>query len=136
MATAPFSSSLNTKLKIQALADKVPISIAVLPIWIAVGFIVMEYSNSKAILEAITYFVATLIVACPCALGLALPMVLVVAGGIAARNGAIIKSAETTQRPLKAADIIFDKTGTIPQNDLLFTKKNYLMGRRRGLHPI
>ena len=125
----------NAKPRIQDLADKVAgwfvpvvstIAIIVLVIWIAVGMEVLDYGTSKAVLEAVTYFVATLAVACPCALGLAVPMVLVAAGGIAARGGIIIKSAETTERARKATDIIFDKTGTITEGDLVVVGEEYL----------
>ena len=125
----------NSKPKIQDLADKVAgwfvpvvstISLIVLGTWIAVGLKVLDYTTSKAVLEAITYFVATLAVACPCALGLAVPMVLVVAGGIAARGGVIIKSAETTERARKATDVIFDKTGTITESELAVVEEKYI----------
>ena len=125
----------NSKPKIQDLADKVAgwfvpvvstISIIVLAAWIAIGIEVLDYGTSKSVLDAVTYFVATLAVACPCALGLAVPMVLVVAGGIAARGGVIIKTAETTERARKATDVIFDKTGTITESELVVGEQQFL----------
>ncbi|KAG9256250.1 E1-E2 ATPase-domain-containing protein [Emericellopsis atlantica] len=117
----------NSKPKLQDLANKVAswfvpimaaIAVLVLVIWLAVGLRVLEYSAGRSIGTAITYTVATLAVACPCALGLAVPMVIVVAGGIAAKGGVIIKSAETTERARKITDVVFDKTGTITEDDL------------------
>ncbi|KAJ4325907.1 hypothetical protein N0V84_003293 [Fusarium piperis] len=117
----------NSKPKIQDLANKVAswfvptmavVAAITLVIWVAVGIEVRDYSGGKTIGNAITYAVATLAVACPCALGLAVPMVLVVAGGIAARGGVIIKSAETTERARKTTDVVFDKTGTITEGEL------------------
>ncbi|KAJ6442300.1 cation transport ATPase [Purpureocillium lavendulum] len=117
----------NSKPRIQDIADRVAswfvpvvtsVAIIVVVVWIAVGLKVRSYNTGKAISNAITYAVATLAVSCPCALGLAVPMVLVVAGGIAARNGVIIKSAECTERSRKVTDIVFDKTGTITEGDL------------------
>lgn len=73
-----FDRAANTKPETQDLADKVAswfvpavssIAIAVLVIWIVVTFKVMDYSASKAVLEAITYFVTTLTVACLWLLG-------------------------------------------------------------------
>ncbi|DAA75733.1 TPA_exp: putative Copper-transporting ATPase [Trichophyton benhamiae CBS 112371] len=71
-----------------------------------------------AIGTAITYTIAVFAVSCPCAVGLAVPMVLVVAGGIAARAGVIIKSAESTERAHRVTDVVLDKTGTITTADL------------------
>lgn len=53
-------------------------------------------------------------------------MVLMVAGGIAARGGVIIKSAETTERARKATDIVFDKTSTITEGNLIVVEEKYL----------
>ncbi|KAI8711906.1 HMA domain-containing protein [Fusarium sp. LHS14.1] len=117
----------NSKPKLQDLANKVAswfvptmaiVAAITLVIWVAVGIEVRGYSGGKTIGNAITYAVATLAVACPCALGLAVPMVLVVAGGIAARGGVVIKSAETTERARKTTDVVFDKTGTITESEL------------------
>lgn len=131
------NEAANSKPQIQNLADKVAgwfvpvvstVSLVVLGTWIAVGLKVSDYKPSEAVLEAITYFVATLAVACPCALGLAVPMVLVVAGGIAARGGVIIKSAETVERARKATDVVFDKTGTITESELAMVEEKYIAG--------
>lgn len=117
----------NSKPKLQDVADRVAswfvpivtsIAVVIVIVWLVVGLKVRNYNTGKAISNAITYAVATLAISCPCALGLAVPMVLVVAGGIAARGGVIIKSAECTERARKVTDIVFDKTGTITEGDL------------------
>ncbi|VUC37312.1 unnamed protein product [Clonostachys rosea] len=127
----------NSKPKIQDLANKIAgwfvpavssIAVIVLAVWLGIGVKLFYHTPGEAVLEAVTYFVATLAVACPCALGLAVPMVLVVAGGIAARGGVVIKSAETTERARKATDIIFDKTGTITECELEVVEERYLAG--------
>ncbi|UNI22330.1 hypothetical protein JDV02_008228 [Purpureocillium takamizusanense] len=114
----------NSKPRIQDVADRVAgwfvpvvtsVALIVIVVWLVVGLKVRDYNAGKAISNAITYAVATLAVSCPCALGLAVPMVLVVAGGIAARNGVIIKSAECTEQSRKVTDVVFDKTGTITE---------------------
>ncbi|CAI6088233.1 unnamed protein product [Clonostachys chloroleuca] len=129
----------NSKPKLQDLADKVAgwfvpvmaiVALLVFVIWIACGLGVLRYSSGKAVGNAVAYAVATLAVACPCALGLAVPMVLVVAGGIAAKGGVIIKSAETTERARKVTDVVFDKTGTITEGDLTVVKEVVLSGDR------
>ncbi|RDA94995.1 hypothetical protein CP533_0147 [Ophiocordyceps camponoti-saundersi (nom. inval.)] len=113
--------------KIQETADRVAswfvpvvsaIAVVVVIGWIVVGLHVHGWSGGESVANAMTYAVATLAVSCPCALGLAVPMVLVVAGGIAARNGVIIKSAGCTERSRKVTDVVLDKTGTITEPGL------------------
>ncbi|CAI4212174.1 unnamed protein product [Parascedosporium putredinis] len=115
------------KPKIQDLADRVAgwfvpavaiVALAVTVIWIVVGLKVRNQPASKAVSDAVTYAIAVLAVSCPCALGLAVPMVLVVAGGIAARGGVIIKSAECTATARRITDVVFDKTGTLTDGKL------------------
>ncbi|KAF7557596.1 hypothetical protein G7Z17_g529 [Cylindrodendrum hubeiense] len=127
----------NSKPEIQDLANKVAgwfvpvmavVAILVFIIWIPAGIKILGYSTEKGIGNAITYAVATLAVACPCALGLAVPMVLVVAGGIAARGGVIIKSADTTEGARKTTDVVFDKTGTITEVELAVVEQVHLQG--------
>ncbi|TVY74304.1 P-type cation-transporting ATPase [Fusarium oxysporum f. sp. cubense] len=127
----------KSKPEIQDLANKVAgwfvpamatVAVLVLVIWIACGMEVLNYDAGKSVGNAITYAVATLAVACPCALGLAVPMVLVVAGGIAARGGVIIKSADTTEGVRKTTDVVFDKTGTITEAELAVTEQVNLNG--------
>ena len=117
----------NSKPRLQDAADRVAswfvpivttVAVIVIIVWVVVGIKVRKYNGGQAFSNAITYAVATLAVSCPCALGLAVPMVLVVAGGVAARSGVIIKSAECTERARKVTDVVFDKTGTITETDL------------------
>lgn len=114
-----------TKPHVQDLADKiagyfvpvvVTISVVVTIIWLVVDLKVRKQSTGAAIGNAITYGVAVLAVSCPCALGLAVPMVLVIAGGVSARQGVIIKTATATESACKVTDVVFDKTGTLTEN--------------------
>lgn len=113
--------------RIQSLADRVAgyfvpivsgIALFVFIVWIVVSARVRRESGGDATAHAITYAIAVLAISCPCGLGLAVPMVLVIAGGIAARGGVIIKSAESTERARKVTDVLFDKTGTLTEMDL------------------
>ncbi|WYZ46312.1 hypothetical protein EsH8_IX_000537 [Colletotrichum jinshuiense] len=126
----------NLKPRIQDVADRVAswfvpavtsVAVIVTIVWIVVGIKVRDESAGKAISDAITYAVAVLAVSCPCALGLAVPMVLVVTGGIAARGGVIIKSAECTERARKVTDVVLDKTGTITEGDLDVLEEEFLV---------
>ncbi|TWU74220.1 hypothetical protein ED733_003305 [Metarhizium rileyi] len=146
----------NSKPKLQDYADRVAswfvpavalVALIVVIVWLVVGFKVRNYRAGKSISNAITYAVATLAVSCPCALGLAVPMVLVIAGGIAARSGVIIKSARSIERARKVTDVVFDKTGTITEENLdvreqvLFTNEAEAMSISKALvadnrHPV
>ncbi|KAH7165205.1 E1-E2 ATPase-domain-containing protein [Dactylonectria macrodidyma] len=147
----------NSKPELQDLANKIAswfvpamavVAILVFVIWIPAGIKALDYSTGKGVGNAITYAVATLAVACPCALGLAVPMVLVVAGGIAARGGVIIKSADTTEGARKTTDVVFDKTGTITEDELAVAEQVNLSGSEEentalakslvagGKHPV
>lgn len=117
----------STKPRVQDLADKiagyfipvvVSISIIVTIIWVVVELRLRNQSAGPAVGNAITYGIAVLAISCPCALGLAVPMVLVIAGGVAARLGIIIKTADVVERGFRCTDVIFDKTGTLTENTL------------------
>ncbi|MBT5268555.1 MAG: copper-translocating P-type ATPase [Candidatus Marinimicrobia bacterium] len=104
------------KPKIQKLVDKIAsifvpvvLSLAVLSgiTWFALGF---------GLTFAINVMISVLIIACPCALGLATPTALVVGSGIAAKGGILIKSADAFQLLSKVDMMVFDKTGTITES--------------------
>jgi len=97
------------------------LSIVVFRIWLAVGIAVSQQTGSEAAITALTYAIATLIVSCPCALGLAVPMVLVIAGGVAANHGFIFTTAESIEVARKVNHVVFDKTGTLTQGNLTVT---------------
>lgn len=73
-----------------------------------------------------TYAISALIVSCPCAIGLAVLMVVVIAGGVAAKHGLIFKSAETIEIARNISHVIFDKTGTLKQGKLTVAAEEYV----------
>lgn len=128
-------TALGVKPKIQDLADRVaswfvPAVVAtaliVFAVWIGIALEVRRTSTGGAIGTAITYAIAVLAVSCPCALGLAVPMVLVIAGGVAARSGVVIKAADATERGYKVTDVVFDKTGTLTSGILSVVREEIL----------
>jgi heavy metal translocating P-type ATPase len=111
-----------SKPRIQDIADRVAsffvpvvvgLTIVTFIIWVAIGLAVRKQSGSDAVIEAVTYAITVLIVSCPCAIGLAVPMVIVIATGVAARHGVIFKTAASIEVAYKTTDIILDKTGTL-----------------------
>lgn len=124
-------NALAAKPRIQDLADKVAswfipavvgIAIVVFAIWIGVALEIRNDDAGGAVGTAITYAIAVLAISCPCALGLAVPVVLVIAGGVSARAGVIIKASDALERSFKATDIVFDKTGTLTTGKLSVVK--------------
>jgi Cu+-exporting ATPase len=104
-----------TKPPIQRLVDKVAavfvpvvISIAMLTF---VGWMLVGATWSEAVIHAAT----VLVIACPCALGLATPTALMVGTGAAARAGILIRDAEALERAHGVGVVVFDKTGTLTQ---------------------
>ncbi|TKA80278.1 hypothetical protein B0A55_03042 [Friedmanniomyces simplex] len=87
-------------------------------VWIAVGISVRHQGAGTSVVNAITYGVSVLIVSCPCAIGLCVPMVIVVGGGAAAKHGIIIKSATAYENARKVSHVVFDKTGTLTEGKL------------------
>ena len=122
-----------SKPKLQDLADQVAsyfvpvvlvLTIMTFAIWIAIGMTVRGYDESEAAIQAITYAITVLIVSCPCAIGLAVPMVIVISSGIAAERGIIFKSADAIEVAHKTSHVVFDKTGTLTQGKLSVVTKN------------
>jgi Cu2+-exporting ATPase/Cu+-exporting ATPase len=110
----------GSKAPIQALADKissvfVPIVlvIAVLTfiLWLAIGTSTLGFST--ALSYGIFSFVGVLVIACPCALGLATPTAIIVGVGKGAEHGILVRNAEALEKLSHVDTVVFDKTGTI-----------------------
>ncbi len=119
----------ESKAPIQALADKissifVPIvlilAIIAVIAWLYFGIPTLGFSTALSF--ALTSFVGMLIIACPCALGLATPTAIIVGVGKGAREGILIKDAATLEALHTADVVVVDKTGTITEGKPRFTK--------------
>jgi P-type Cu+ transporter len=109
----------GSKAPIQNLADKVAsVFVPVVVVIAMVTFAVWLFLKPDDISIALMNFVAVLIIACPCALGLATPTALIVGMGKAAQNGILFKNGESLEELKNANTIIFDKTGTITEGKL------------------
>ena len=105
--------SLASKPPIQKLADKVASVFVPIVISIATLSFIVWYLLGYGFTFALMNFIATLIVACPCALGLATPTAIVVAAGKSAEMGILIKNGTSLEVANKVNLVVFDKTGTI-----------------------
>ena len=104
----------GSKAPIQKLADKIAgIFVPAIILIAIVTFIGWLFFSSGDLSTALINFVAVLIIACPCALGLATPTAIIVGTGKGAQKGILIKNAESLELAHKIDTIIFDKTGTI-----------------------
>jgi len=105
----------GSKAPIQRLADVIASYFVPIVIGIAtITFIVWYFTGPyPALTYAVLNFVAVLIVACPCAMGLATPTAIVVGIGKGAEHGILIRSAETLERSHKIGAVLLDKTGTL-----------------------
>ncbi len=112
----------STKAPIERIADIVSgyfvPTIMIISVLTLLGYLLLGYG----IEESITSFVTVLVVACPCALGLATPLAIVVSEGVCAKNGILVKSSEVLENASKVDTIVFDKTGTLTYGNLKISK--------------
>ncbi|GAB4293112.1 MAG: heavy metal translocating P-type ATPase [Ignavibacteriaceae bacterium] len=125
----------GSKAPIQALADKVASVFVPAVILIALGTFLywLFITGDNSFQTALINFVAVLIIACPCALGLATPTAIMVATGKGAQNGILIKDGETLELAHKITTVLFDKTGTLTEGKPKVTQVISLNGSRDDL---
>ncbi len=111
----------GSKAPIQNLVDRIAAVFVPTVIGIASVTFLIWYFALGSFTPAVINFVAVMIVACPCALGLATPTAIIVGTGIGALNGILIKNANILEKLRKTNVIVFDKTGTITTGKLNVT---------------
>ena len=112
----------NTKAPIARIADKVSGIFVPIVIILAVITFIIHLILGFSFNESIVYFVTVLVCACPCALGLATPLAIVVSEGLCAKNGILVKKSEILENANKIDVIVFDKTGTLTYGNLRISK--------------
>lgn len=113
----------NTKAPIARLADKISGYFVPTIFIISVISFLLNLAVVRNGTQAINALVSVLVVACPCALGLATPLAMVVAIGNCTKNGILVKSSETLEASSKIDTVVFDKTGTLTQGKLAIQDK-------------
>lgn len=139
----------NTKAPIAKVADKVSGYFVPIVILIAIITFIIYLILGQGFESAITTFVTILVVACPCSLGLATPLAIVVSEGLCASNGILIKKSEILENAQKVNTVVFDKTGTLTYGKLKISeiliydkiKKDELLQligsiEKKSTHPI
>ena len=146
----------GSKAPIERLADRVAavfvpfvlvFALVVLGIWLTVGSQFMPFADALA--RGIVSVVGILVIACPCAMGLATPTAVIVGVGKAASHGILIKNAESLEKFAKIDYVVMDKTGTVtqgepelvevaPQGELSLTKALQLLAslEAQSEHPL
>ena len=116
------TQATSTKAPIAKIADT--ISGYFVPVVLIIAFLAFGIWMliSKNFATAINIFVSILVVACPCSLGLATPLAIVIASGNASKKGILVKTSETLENAHKVKSICFDKTGTLTKGELSISK--------------
>lgn len=116
----------NTKAPIAKVADKVSGYFVPVVIVLAILTFIVYLAIGQTIETTITVFVTILVVACPCSLGLATPLAIIVSEGICATNGILIKQSAILENAQKTNVVVFDKTGTLTYGKLKISEvRNY-----------
>jgi len=139
----------GTKVPIQKVADKITSVFVPIILMLAVLTFVNWMIFTQDVSRSIGVAIAVLVIACPCSLGLATPIALMVGSGMGAKRGILIRKGEAIQTMKEVKTIVFDKTGTItkgkPEVVDVYTvgkiKKDYLLETAASLeklseHPI
>ena len=108
----------NTKSKVQKMADCISGYFVPIILAIAIVTFILSYLLGCSFSVSFTHFVTVLVVACPCALGLAVPLVVVVSNGLCAEKGLFLRNGEVLERAKTIDTIVLDKTGTLTQGKL------------------
>lgn len=113
--------AMGSKAPIQLLADKVSFYFVPAVIVIAAISGILWIILGQPFAFALTIFVAVLIIACPCALGLATPTAVMMGTGLAAQRGILIKSSKALETARNVNMVVFDKTGTLTKGEPVVT---------------
>ena len=108
----------SSKAPISKLADQISAIFVPIVIVLAIVTFVVWMLLGYQVGVALEFAIAVLVISCPCALGLATPVAIMVATGKSAENGALIKSAESLETAHKVNVVVLDKTGTITEGKL------------------
>ena len=111
--TAMVISAQGTKAPIQRLADRISAVFVPVVTLVAIGTFAGWYYSGHTLTRSISIAITVLVIACPCALGLATPVALLVASGRGARRGIVLREPRVLEVARTVDTVVFDKTGTL-----------------------
>ena len=114
--------SSNAKMPIASLADKISSYFVPIIFVISVITLILYLLLGSDFSSALLTFITILVIACPCSLGLATPLAIVVSEGVCIKNGILIRKGEVLESSSKIDTIVFDKTGTLTYGKLKISK--------------
>jgi len=123
----------STKAPVQRLTDRIAsVFVPAVMLLAAMAFVVWMLADPhEGFAHGLLAFVTVLVVACPCALGLATPTALMAGIGKAARHGILVRDAESLERARKADVVVFDKTGTLTEGKPELTNVRWFTGEEQ-----
>jgi Cu+-exporting ATPase len=113
--TAMVISAQGTKAPIQRLADRISAVFVPIVTVLSIGTFAAWYLSSYSLTQSISVAITVLVIACPCALGLATPVALLVASGRGAQRGIVLREPRVLEVARKVDTVVFDKTGTLTE---------------------
>ena len=117
--TAMVISAQGTKAPIQRLADRISAVFVPIVTVIAIGTFAGWYFTGSTLTKSISIAITVLVIACPCALGLATPVALLVASGRGAARGIVLREPRVLEVARNVDTVLFDKTGTLTEGVML-----------------
>jgi Cu+-exporting ATPase len=117
--TAMVISAQGTKAPIQRLADRISAVFVPIVTVLAIGTFAGWYFTGSTLTKAISVAITVLVIACPCALGLATPVALLVASGRGAARGIVLREPRVLEVARNVDVVLFDKTGTLTEGVML-----------------
>ena len=128
----------GSKAPVQKLVDKIAgIFVPTVMIIAIITFIIWNvFGGDNGFTQGLLAMVTVLVIACPCALGLATPTAIMVGVGKAAENGILIKDAESLQQAKKINAVVLDKTGTITEGKPVVTNEHWAENKSELKHVL
>ena len=117
--TAMVISAQGTKAPIQRLADRISAVFVPIVTVLAIGTFAGWYFTGSTLTKSISIAITVLVIACPCALGLATPVALLVASGRGAARGIVLREPRVLEVARNVDTVLFDKTGTLTEGVML-----------------
>lgn len=116
--------SAGSKMKLERIVDRVALFFVPIVISIAILFFIIWLLSGFGITFALKIFISILVISCPCALGLATPLVVMVSTLLSSRNHILVKKADVYERLAQIDMVMFDKTGTLTKGKMEITDNN------------